>query len=191
MMRSAIKNWILWTGISTISLAMLVGPLFSPDEFSWLRHSTSEQAGQHLSGAWIMRAGFIAYGSSIILSAAEDWRKRPLVRLPLLLFGFGLLGAAVWSNAPIVAGLPTNMREDWLHSVASGIVGFAFASACAGRLISSDGGRRDVLAWSGLLIAVLVPVSMNALPGVRGLLQRGMFIFSFIFVVREFGEPRT
>lgn len=48
-------------------LAILVGPLLSPPEFSWLLHSTSEQAGQHVAGAWVMRAGFVSHGLGALL----------------------------------------------------------------------------------------------------------------------------
>ena len=185
-MSSEAAKWSVLSGILVISLAMLFGPLFSPNEFSWLRHSTSEQAGQHLAGAWIMRTGFVAYGTGVLLAAVIDWRKRPLVRAALTLFGVGLVGTAIWSNAPILQGVPANMQEDWLHSVASGVVGFAFALACAARVFAPGGSRRDALAWSGLVVAVLVPLAMNALPDFRGLLQRGMFVFSFAFVLREF-----
>ena len=47
------------TGIAVIAVAMLAGPFLAPPEFSWLRHSTSEQASQQLAGAWLMRAGFV------------------------------------------------------------------------------------------------------------------------------------
>ena len=165
---------------------MLIGPAFSPAEFSWVKHSTSEQAGQQLAGAWIMRTGFAAYGGGVILAAILDRARRPLVRTALIVFGVGLIGTAVWSNASILPLAASDMREDWLHSVASGVVGTAFATACALRLFAPGGDMRNRLAWTGLVISVAIPIAMGMWPGVRGLLQRGMFVFSFVFVAREF-----
>lgn len=165
--------------------AMVAGPLASPDVFDWLRHSMSEQAGQHMSGAWMMRTGFVAYGGSV-LAASAIAEGRPWVRAALAVFGLGLVGTAVWSNAPIIEGVPADLHEDWLHSVASGVVGTAFAAACAARLFAPDGGRKDWLAWAGLAVSVAVPLAMGAVPEFRGLLQRSMFGFSFVFVLREF-----
>jgi hypothetical protein len=68
------------SGISIVVIAILVGPYFSPPEFSWLHHSTSEQAGQHMTGAWIMRAGFVGYGLATMAAALADWNARPFVR---------------------------------------------------------------------------------------------------------------
>lgn len=173
-------------GISVILIAIVFGPMFSPPEFSWLRHSTSEQAGQQLAGAWIMRAGFVGYGLGTLFAALIDWRTRPLVRAALAVFGLGLVGTAVWSNASILPGAPSNMFEDQLHSIASGIVGTAFAAACAARLFLPSGSRRDTLAWIGLSVSVVVPLAMIALPEYRGLLQRAMFGVSFVLVAQEF-----
>jgi hypothetical protein len=174
------------SGIAVILIAIIVGPIFSPPEFSWLHHSTSEQAGQQVAGAWIMRVGFVGYGLGTLCAALADWNTGPIVRAALVLFGLGLIGTAIWSNASILPYVVSDMHEDWLHSVASGIVGTAFAMVCAARLFGPDGTRRDVLAWAGLVISVAVPLAMGVWPDFRGLLQRTMFGFSFVFVAREF-----
>lgn len=182
---------IAGAGIGVISAAILVGPMLSDPAFSVLRHSTSEQAGQAMTGARLMRTGFVAYGAGTALAALLARTARLWVRMALFLFGLGLIGTAIWSNASIVPGVVSDMREDWLHSVTSGVVGTAFAAACAARLFLPGGSRRDALAWAGLAIAVAVPLAMSTFPEVRGLLQRSMFAFSFVFVLREFGEELT
>lgn len=184
--RTILSSRIVTIGILAILAAILLGPTFSAPAFDWMRHSTSEQAGQNMPGAWIMRAGFLAYGASIMTAVALQPRKSGWVRLALSVFGAGLVATAIWSNAPIVPGLAADFREDWLHSVASGVVGMAFAAACAARLFAPGGSRSDLLAWLGLVISVAIPLAMEALPELRGLLQRTMFGFSFVFVLREF-----
>ena len=121
-------------------------------------------------------------------AAYLDRTGRPLVRIALAIFGIGLIATAIWSNASILPGAISDMREDSLHSLASGVVGTAFATACAMRLFAPGGDTRDRLAWAGLVISVAVPVAMEMWPDMRGLLQRGMFVFSFVFVGREFSS---
>ncbi|MFL0357301.1 DUF998 domain-containing protein [Erythrobacter sp. GH1-10] len=179
----------LLAGIAIIVCAMLFGPMLSPPEFNWQAHSTSEQAGQHMDGAWIMRAGFVAYGLGVVIAAAMLWRENPWVNGALFCFGGGLLATAIWSNAPVVPGLPADMHEDWLHSIASGVVGTAFAAACAASLFAPGAHRMRLLAALGLVIAVAIPLAMNGLPEWRGLLQRAMFAYSFIFVWKSLGQP--
>ena len=132
-----------------------------------------------------MRVGFVAYGLSTLLAAMVVSRTLPFVRGALIVFGIGLVGTAIWSNASIMPSVPSDMHQDWLHSIASGIVGTAFAVACAARLFSPGGSKRDVLAWAGLVISVAVPLAMAAWPEGSGLLQRAMFGSSFVVVARE------
>ena len=181
---------VTFGGIAVIIAAILLGPQFSPDEFSWLRHSTSEQAGQGMPGAWIMRAGFYAYGFATLIASIADRRTRPWVRFALAVFGAGLVATAIWSNASILPHVSSDHAEDHLHSIASGVVGTAFAAACAARLFAPGGNRRDWLAWTGLVVSVVVPMAMAQFPDLRGALQRGMFGLSFLFVGREFAGPR-
>lgn len=176
-------------GIVIIVVAIFIGPYFSPAEFSWIQHSTSEQAGQNMTGAWIMRLGFVGYGMGTLIAALVTWRDRPFVRAALMLFGLGLLGTAIWSNASILPDVLSDIHEDWMHSVASGVVGTAFAGACAAMLFVPGGTRRDVLAWGGLVVSIVFPLAMIELPEIRGLIQRAMFGVSFIIVAREFVYP--
>jgi hypothetical protein len=122
----------------------------------------------------------------VIVAAVLDWGRRTTVRAALAVFGVGLVATAIWSNAPIVSDAQADMFEDLLHSVASGVVGTAFAVACCVRLFSQGGWRRDWLAWVGLLASVVLPLAMIIFPDYRGLLQRLMFVISFLFVTREF-----
>lgn len=185
-MKHSTAQLIAASGIALFLLAMVFGPLLSPPAFSLLRHTTSEQAAQHLAGAWAMRAGFVAFGLATLAAAITDWSTRPFVRAALVVFGLGMIAAAIWSNAPILPELPVDLREDQRHSIASSVVGAAFAAACAARLFAPGGSKKAPLAWAGLVISVAVPLAMLAFPEVKGLLQRGMFAFSFVFILYEF-----
>ena len=132
---------------------------------------TSEQASQQLAGAWLMRAGFVTYGLGTLAAAAMDWGTRPLVRLALTVFGLGLIAAAVWSNASIFPEAVSDMREDLIHSLASGVAGTAFAFACAARIFAPFGLMRDLLAWTGLAASVARPDRKAALGQSRHLVR--------------------
>jgi hypothetical protein len=188
LLKKSFSRAIAVSGILIVVTAIVIGPLVSPSEFSIIRHSTSEQAGQQMAGAWIMRTGFVAYGLGTAIAALSDWSTRRYVRLAFLFFGGGLIGTAVWSNASIIPGVVSDMEEDWLHSIASGVVGTAFAAGCAARLLGPGGFKRDSLSWVGLVSSVVLPIVMNTFPEFRGIFQRVMFAISFVFVTREFRE---
>ncbi|WP_335682324.1 DUF998 domain-containing protein [Porphyrobacter sp. HT-58-2] len=173
-------------GIVLLVSAMIIGPAFAPPAYDWLRHTTSQQAGQAMPGAWIMRAGFAGFGVGTLVAALAENERRRLVRQALAIFGAGMVAAAIWSHAPITAGMAADLLEDKLHSLASAIVGTAFAGACAASLFAKGGSRGDLVAWIGLAIAVVIPLAMNQWPAGQGLLQRLMFLYSCAFILREF-----
>lgn len=177
---------IALSGILVMVAAMLVGPALSPPEYEWMRHSVSEQAGQLIEGAWAMRLGFFALGGSVVVAAVRALGQRPILRAALVVFGAGMIGAAVWSHAPFLPNLPANTREDQLHSVASSVAGIGFAASCAAALFEPPGARRDLLTWLGLIVSVVIPLAMLQFPAHAGLLQRVMFVVSFAFISRVF-----
>jgi hypothetical protein len=173
--------------VACLIAAMLIGPAFlSPPEFNWVRHTTSQQAGQATPGAWLMRLGFTGFGAGILVASILQIAQRTAVHAALVIFGAGMIAAAIWSHACVIPGVASDLSEDKLHSVASAVVGAAFTAACAASLFAPGGSRGDLMAWAGLIIAVAIPLGMNAWGEWSGLMQRGMFLFSCLFVLREF-----
>lgn len=176
----------IFFGITFAAVAILLGPIWSPEPFNWLHHTTSEQAAQNMPGAWIMRLGFLAYGLATAIEAIRRWRLRPWVRWPLVVFGLGLIATAFWSSASILPGVATDVTEDWVHSITSAIVGAGFVASCCARLFAPDGRIEDSLAWIGLASAVLLPIMIEMFPGVAGLFERLTFLVSFVYIWDEF-----
>ncbi len=176
-------------GIAAIIGAMAIAPFLSHPEYSSLAHTTSELGGQSMPNAWIMNGGFLAYGLGVACGALSRLRKTPALAAVMLLFAGALAGTAVFSAGSAAFRLPHDPVEDALHSFFSGLVGTAFALACAIRLFAPGGNRRDRTSWLGLVASAAVPLAMTRLPGLDGLLQRGMFAISFVWFWREFSPP--
>jgi hypothetical protein len=186
--RAAAARVLSAFGIAALAVAMLFGPTLSPPEFNWVIHSMSEQAGQDMPGAWMMRTGFAGFGLGTAMAAFLIWRASPLLHTALLAFGVGLLAAAAWSNASILPGFASDLAEDSVHSVASAFVGTSFAAACTACMLRARRPSDRYLGAIGLAIAVFIPVTMTAFPEWRGVMQRAMFTFSLIFVWRQFSK---
>ena len=177
-------------GASALVAAIVMGPGLGPPGLDVIRHTTSQQAGQGMPGAWAMRTGFALYGLGVGLAVLLSRRPSAFERAGLAVFALGLIGAAVWSNAPPIPGLPADLAEDARHSLAASLVGLGFAGACAARLFAPPGALRDGWAWAGLTISVAIPLAMVAWPAWQGLLQRPMFLFSVAYVLRAMGPAR-
>lgn len=192
-MRPGWRRAVLAAGIGGFVLAALIGPFVSHPAYDSIRHSVSELAGQQMPNAWIMRAGFLAFGVAVLSVALADLRARPAVHGALCVFAAGMIGSAVWSHAPILEVGGGARAEDDLHTIAASTMGAAFAVACAARIWTRAQGAPgvrdlDVFSAAGVVIAVVIPLLMLQFPAVTGALQRAMFAFSFVWIFQTLGR---
>lgn len=175
------------TGIAAITLSALIGPFASHPDYSSIRHSLSELAGQAMPNAWIMRSGFVAFGGAVLLASLMRLRSSPAVFGPLAAFGAAMLAAAIWSHLPIPPLVGGSKAEDALHSLAATGMGVAFAMACGARLWTRRQIGPDGLSALGLLVSVAIPLVMFQAPEIAGLVQRIMFLISFVWIFVAMG----
>lgn len=169
--------WGLLSGLAGAMLLLALAPLALPASYSWVRLGTSESAAQGVPGAWVARAGFVAFGLSVLGVAVLRHRAwKPLGTALHGLFGVAMVMVAVYSHAPWEPDVAYVRLEDQLHSVAASVVGFSFI---AGVLVTLAFRRprtpitlgADVAA---LIVASAIPLFMDS--GVWGVLQRLMFL---------------
>lgn len=170
------------------ALALLLAPSLMPVSYSWLSHTTSESAAQGVPGAWLARLGFQLFGFGVLWIAARqraDWGWT--VYLLRAAFGVLIIATAAFSTRSWESGAAFDPVEDGLHSFTATAMGFAFAFGTGLRMIqrlrrSQKGWGLDALA---LAAATFLPLAMNFLPGVDGLLQRLMFGIAYLWYSRE------
>ncbi len=180
----------LW-GIVALFAAMILGPLASDPAYSTVSNTTSELAGQGMPNAWIMRTGFAAFGLAAILSAALRLREAPLMHIPVLLFGLGMIGVAVWSGPPLDPALPVDAEAARMHALLASGVGFAFALACGVRIFLPGGEPFEGVSWLGLIVSIAIPLAMTRFPEIDGVLQRIMFAVSALWLWQRYGASHV
>lgn len=155
------------------AVALAAVPSTLDASYSWQQHTTSEAAGQGVQGAWLARAGFLAFGLAVLFVAAQrdgPWR-RPVALLHSI-FGVCLIAAAAFASRPWDPSLPYDRFEDVLHSVAATAMGFAFSFGVVAVVMTSRVRPVDVIAVSA---SVVLPLVMVAEPEIAGTAQRLMF----------------
>lgn len=164
-------------------LALLLAPTQMPADYSWIRHTTSESAAQGVQGAWLARLGFLLFGLMVIWlaqSLREEWPTA--VRWMQAAFGVFMVCAAVFSKRAWRPEAVYDPVEDALHSFAATAMGFAFTIGVVASLLRRDRDRFGrVIDLSAAVAAVAIPLAMLALPEWDGLMQRGMFIISYLW----------
>jgi hypothetical membrane protein len=189
-MTDALTFRLALSGIALFVAAAAIGPWHSHPNYSSVVHSLSELAGQNMPGAWVMQAGFIAFGAAVALAAMLQLRGRPASSAALIVFGLAMIAAAIWSHLPIDPALGGSAAEDDIHTIAASTMGAAFVIAAALGLMRRRFATSNFLGWLALGAAILFPVAMAALPDFAGVFQRIMFGISFVWILREMGPQR-
>jgi hypothetical protein len=182
------------TSVRSIVIACLLGslialaaaPLVMPDSYSWIADTTSESAAQGLDWAWVARLGFVTLGTGVILLAAyrrSEWGEWGASFH--FAFGILMLAAAVFSNRPIEAGVPADMLEDTIHSVAASLMGFAFAGGVVAVVLRRRPARPEALDFVAVIASAAIPLGMAMWPESAGLLQRVMFLIAYAWHARQ------
>jgi hypothetical protein len=185
------KRWSALVILFTLALSMialLCAPLFIPPGYSWISHTISESAAQGLEGAWLARTGFLLFGLAVIwLSNTSNatW-ARGVVWLHIA-FGVCMVSTAAFSHKPWIAGIPYDPIEDALHSFTATAMGFAFTAALILRLLQR--GKHDrlgrILDIVALTAATAIPLLMFSNVMIAGLVQRLMFLISYVWYGTE------
>ncbi len=146
--------------------------------YDWLSQSISETAAQNTPGAWVARAGFPVLGLAV-LSVLPRVRWGPVSTACYQAFAGGLFAVGTWSHEPYLPGVPYDLREAVLHSVAATAMGVAVVSAEVFAAWHTREGRRLALAAAYLVL----PLAMTVHPAWSGLYQRVLFATLICFLV--------
>lgn len=166
--------------------ALLLAPALMPEDYSWLTQTTSESAAQGLDGAWLARLGFLLFGLAVLWlssTAREIWAQTAV----WMHIGFGVMmvATAAFSHQPFTPGVPFDPVEDWLHSFTATLMGFAFSFGVFFRFLQRGKSAIQVLDLAALASAIVMPLLMMNIPGIGGLIQRMMFLMSYLWYGTE------
>lgn len=181
---AATRAVVVLVGLALSALALALAPLLMPPGYSWLAHTTSESAGQGVSGAWLARLGFLLFGVSVIwlaLQCARSWGR--WAAMLHTVFGLFMVLAAAFSTRPWLAEAAFDRTEDALHSVAASAMGFAFALGVVAQAMHRQRTRGRWLTLDVIAVgaAVIIPLSMSVWPEFSGVYQRGMFAIAYLW----------
>lgn len=170
------------------AFALAVAPLFMPEGYSWIAHTTSESAAQGVAAAWIPRLGFLLFGLGVLWIATERgsvWGRWAAT----FHAGFGvfMITTAVFSTRSWDVAVAHNSIEDAVHSAAATVLGFCFAFGVLAIMLRRRNASLEIR-WLDLLAlsaTVVIPVAMVVLPEFAGVFQRIMFLVAYIWYLQE------
>ncbi len=160
-------------------------PIISFENYSILSNTTSHLGAQKAPFNWIMNGGFIALGIVTIFYGKERTANYPIAKVLIYVFGISLIGTALFQHRPLT-GEEANMIVDAFHSIFATSTGFSFSILAIVTYFILIEPKDKALAIALAVIAILIPILMQAIPSYQGLLQRLMFILAFTWLLYTF-----
>lgn len=178
-----IKLGFLPTAYILMLLVIFILPVFSVDEYSILKNTTSHLAAQDAPNAWVMNSVFILLGLASII---DGWKRLSgfwLHKATIIVFGISLTLSAFFQHAPIVPDAEFSLLEDDLHSKLATIVGFSFVFFTISAAFIESTKERKTIAVGTAIIAMLLSFLIFNLDEFAGVWQRLMFIIMFAWLM--------
>lgn len=155
-------------------------PFYSSEGYSIIKNSISELGGQNVPKNWIMNLTIALLSLSTIALGTKMLKLKSSLLIVLYFFCFSFLLTGIYKVAAINAEpFSYKYNHDALHSLFSGITGFAFSLFCA--LLVWDLKFKTYKIQTLLVFIMVIGLSylIFKFPEFKGISQRIMFMLSF------------
>jgi hypothetical membrane protein len=109
-------------GISVFALAVVLGPIYTVDEYSVVANLISELGAQRTPNNVLMIAAFVILGVTIALDGIKSFQ---LSSLPFICFGLAMALVGVFAHKPIDSTLAYNATYHNVHGIIASVAGTA------------------------------------------------------------------
>ena len=179
----AYKPYLIVFGLFV--LLMFILPIFSFEGYSILSNTTSDLGAQKAPLNWLMNAGFIALGITVLLEGRQRMENYPIAKIMLYFFSISLIGVGLFNQRPLTDET-ANLAVDLFHSIFATSTGFSFSFLAFVMVFIFVKPLDKNLALAVAIIAIVIPISMTLMPNIQGLLQRLMFLIAFSWLLYTF-----
>jgi len=171
--------------VVVIVIAHIVAYTSVPALYDWRRNTISDLAAQQYAHNWIMRLGFIAFGSILMIGIINKLlRKLAIwyVDLPIFLYAASLLLAGVFSIKPFFPVEAYSQTHDSLHSFFATLSGISISIGIFCHPFPFSGKTRRSIVVDFALFAAVIALSAlfglaeSSFPDYVGIIQRLMWL---------------
>ena len=180
--------------VAFMVVVLLVAHVAAIAPYSWRDNTISELGSQGYARAWIMRAGFLGFGSLVLVGAIQRVRaqRRWWYReAPLVLYGAGIMLSGIFSTKPFLAGLDYSALEAGLHSLMAILAGVGISLGVLLYMLSENSLRRKIVHLAALVLIVALSALFGMSTTGAGVVQRCLYLVGFAWLIFIEPRPRT
>lgn len=159
-------------GISIFAIAVLLGPIYTVNDYSVVSNLISELGAQHTKNNFIMIIAFLILGGSI---AFDGFKSYQVSLLPFIIFGIAMAVVGVFPHKPLDASLAYNSTYHYLHGIIASIAGTLITVGFIWQGFRKEK-KHKIICFYMALVAIVFPVLMLAFPKYQGIIQRAMYL---------------
>ncbi len=175
--------------VGLLGASVVAGHVLAPDSYSWKRNTISELAAQRYDNAWVVRSGFVSFGSLVSVAAARDLatgRKQWAQALPVAMYGAAIAMTAAYSAAPFEPEVPFSKAEANRHSLFATAAGISLSTAMAGHIVLERDHKKRRRHVAGLAVVTLSSIMFMQQPKSQGVWQRTMWLGGLGWLARAY-----
>ena len=159
-------------GIAIFAFAVILGPVYTVDEYSVVSNLISELGAQHTQNNFIMIIAFVLLGGGIVIDGIRRFR---VTLLPFILFGLTMAIVGLFPLKPIDTSLVFNSTYHNLHGIIASVAGTVITVGFIWQGFLTNG-RQRIFCFYMAVVAIVFPILMLAIPSYQGITQRLMYL---------------
>ncbi len=191
-------NTVLFSILYFVTI-IIIAHFFAPPEYVWTQNTISDLAAQGVEHQWIMQVGFIGFGLLLNLGFVQKFRAAKKVfwgDVLVMVYGLAVLFSGIFSTEPFLPGAPNSVLESRLHSFFAQMAGVFFSLGIFVWLIAAKTAHEK--GFHALFFGLVMGISLSfglgqngLLPLGLGLIQRTLYLVSFVWVMLNANNTRT
>ena len=161
------------------SATILLGPLYTETQYSWITNTISQLGAQSTKNSWIMIVGFLSLGVGLVLDTIRFKDKR---MIPFAFFGIFFALAGCFPHKAWIEGRVSSESTHYLHQIFANLSG---ASITIGHITvgaTANNKEEKIISYFLAATCVALPLAMFSFPNYTGATQRLMYGASFVWL---------
>lgn len=163
-------------------IVIIVAHLISPNNYDWTKNTISDLGSQGYEWKIIMQFGFLAFGITLVIGILLNgltWRTTPV-----LIYGLCIALTGFFCTKPFFSVDTFSTFQSSLHSIFAQIVGMVFSIGILTQIFFSISSREKYSHLIFFILVVGLSATFGLLKDYQGIVQRTMYIVSFIWLIR-------
>lgn len=175
-----------WVSVAVFVLLIVVAHFYSSPAYDWKNNTISELASQHYDQRWIMKTGFILFGTFLsagILVKLLGHKGDLLIELPILIYALSILVSGIFSTKPFESGVEYSEVEYQIHSICAQLAGFTFTIGLLTSGIKEANLSLRLIHLAFFVFVLACSILFGLMKENMGIVQRIMYLGSFVWLL--------